>query len=175
MNNEKTIKDLVSKINLSKVIADLKANFMLFVKGYLIPNAEDKRLFKRAEEAAKKAITAVLIESLQSKSSLSIAGYQWRLVNVHFSRYPNETDYIGTLTCNGEEIVTVINRESEGLTECVPVNNANPKKIEQILSKVKEEKWMMTKRGHELYYDFYIIADQCLSRNCYDKALTIEL
>ena len=176
MDNKKAIENIISEIDMSQMISDVRMKFMFKMKGYLIPSEEDELVFKKAEQAARKAVVAVLAESFRPKSSLIIAGYQWRLVDVRFGIHTEETtDYTGVLTCNGERIATVVSNGKGGITECFPINKDDLERIDQIHKKVTMQRWTKTPWGRDLYYDFDIIAEQCLFRNCYDKVLAIEL
>lgn len=176
MINEKTIAALVSGVNMSGMMQELKSVFLLYVRGYMKPSEQDMKLFDKAEKAARQAITKVLASERSPKKSLSIAGHQWRLIDVRFGPHSDETcDYVGVLTCDGEPIATASNTGQGGNTSCMRDKDFNPDRYNTLVNEVRKVVWLITKWKHTLYYDLDIIADECLSKKCYDEKMIIEI
>lgn len=88
MNEKEKIHEIVSETDMRPVIDSIKSNYLLDFKGRLTPNADERELFKRCEQAAREAIEA----ELQKAQPEKVSGILYRVIRIDYKYDPTKAN-----------------------------------------------------------------------------------
>lgn len=87
MNEKEKIHEIVSEADMAQVINNIKNDYMIHLKGRIVPNADEKELFERCEKAAREAIE----QELQKAQPERASGTLYHVIRIDYSYDPART------------------------------------------------------------------------------------